>query len=103
MTSDVNNDERKPQAWQNIFVRVAAAAVLLFLAGWIVRLNAKANDLVEQREELAREVDEYAEKVEELEDQLARPYDDEYIKNVAREKLGLRMPDEIIFYNELIK
>ena len=103
MTSDINTDEKRPQAWQNIFVRVASAAVLLFLAGSIVRLNAKANDLVQQRDELAKQVADYAEEVEELEDQLARPYDDEYIKSVAREKLGLRMPDEILFYNELIK
>ncbi|MCR5263732.1 MAG: septum formation initiator family protein [Clostridiales bacterium] len=102
MTQEQTN-ERKQQAWQNIFVRIASVALILFLIASIVRLNAKANDLVEQRDELAKQVDKYAEEVEELEDQLARPYDDEYIKNVAREKLGLRMPDEIIFYNELIK
>ena len=102
MTSEANY-ERKPQAWQNIFVRIASVAVILFLIGSIIRLNAKANDIVEQRDELEKQVNDYAEEVEELEDQLARPYDDEYIKNVAREKLGLRMPDEIIFYNELIK
>ena len=90
-------------AWQNVFVRTAALAFVCFCLGMIVNLQFKSYDLVEEIAELEAQVKEYEDDVEELSDQLARPYDDEYIKNVAREKLGLRMPDEIIFYNELIK
>ena len=31
-----------------------------------------------------------------------RQFDDEYIIKIAREKLNLRLPEEIVYYNNLI-
>ena len=31
-----------------------------------------------------------------------RAFDDEYIIKIAREKLNLRLPEEIVYYNNLI-
>ena len=41
------------------------------------------------------------EKIEEMRYRLESPLDDEYVARVAREKLGLCYPDEIIYYNDL--
>ena len=40
---------------------------------------------------------------EQLQNQLDTPIDDEYIVKVAEDKLSLRLPEEIIFYNDLYK
>ena len=39
--------------------------------------------------------------IEALQDQLEAPFDDDYVIRIAREKLNLSLPQEIIFYNDL--
>ncbi len=48
---------------------------------------------------LKAELEEKEELVAELERELAEPVDEDYIVRIAKEKLGLRLPPEIIFYN----
>ena len=48
---------------------------------------------------LKREELEY--RVDELKHRLDSPIDDAYIEKVAREKLGLYFPDEIIYFNDI--
>lgn len=48
---------------------------------------------------LKAELEEKEKQVEELERELAKPVDEDYVVRVAKEKLGLRLPPEIIFYN----
>jgi len=40
--------------------------------------------------------------IDELQNKLDTPFDDEYIIELAKEKLGYCLPDEIIFINDLI-
>lgn len=40
--------------------------------------------------------------IDELQNRLDTPFDKEYIIALAKEKLGYCLPDEIIFYNDLI-
>ena len=39
------------------------------------------------------------ETINELQAEIDRPFDDEYVAEIAREKLGLRYPQEIVFYS----
>lgn len=48
------------------------------------------------------DIDEIQGKVDELQNKLDTPFDAEYIIALAKEKLGYCLPEEIIFYNDLI-
>lgn len=87
----------------NFFVKAAVLTFICFCLVAIINLQLQYNELVDQKTEIEAEIENYNNTIEELSDQIARPFDDEYIKSVAREKLNYRMPNEIIFYNELLK
>ena len=48
-------------------------------------MNEKLEEAEKNLDDLKRQADE--------------PYDEEYISGVAKDKIGLRYPDEVIFYN----
>lgn len=85
----------------NLFVRIAIIVVVLVCVITILRLQIQFNNLNDEKKELEAQVEEYAEDIEELKAEIARPFDDEYVIRVAREKLGYHLPDEIIYYNDL--
>ncbi|MGN1095013.1 MAG: septum formation initiator family protein [Eubacteriales bacterium] len=72
------------------------AAVTLFLIITIVTLQSQLSALREERDELAVLVDEYKDKVEELEYESTLS-EKEYIEKYAREVLGFHKSGEIIF------
>ena len=49
---------------------------------------------------LQAKIDEEERKVGELKNKLDAPFDEEYIIELAKEKLHLRLPEEIIFYTD---
>ncbi len=61
----------------------------------LMRLNQIRNEAVK----LALEKEELQYRVDELNYRLHSPIDDDYIERVAREKLGLYFPDEIVYFN----
>lgn len=67
----------------------------------VVRLQLDYNSLKIRRDALAEEIQATAERIEMLETTLDAPFDDEYIIKIAREKLNLRLPEEIVYYNNL--
>lgn len=85
----------------NLFVKAAILFIILVCVFTILKLQVQFNGLNETRKELKDELNKYSDKVEELEDEIAQPFDDEYVIRVAREKLGYHLPDEIIYYNDL--
>ena len=85
----------------NLFVRIALIVVVLVCVITILRLQIQFNNLNDEKKLLEAQVQEYAEDIEELKAEIARPFDDEYVIRVAREKLGYHLPDEIIYYNDL--
>lgn len=87
----------------NIFLKAAIAVFLCACAASVISMQFEYNALKEKRIKLEGDIAEVNARIEELNVWLQRPYDDEYIKQVAREKLNLRLPGEIIFYNDLIK
>ncbi len=85
----------------NIFVRIAVIIVIVVCLITILKLQIQFNKLNEEKKILAAQVEEYQEDIEELKAEIERPFDDEYVIRVAREKLGYHLPDEIIYYNDL--
>ncbi len=76
---------------------------MLFCVFTIVRQQFEFNRLKVEREALEAQIDAYELRLEKLEEEYAQPFDKEYIVKVAREKLNYRLPEEIIFYNDLAK
>ena len=68
----------------------------------IVKLQLEYNSLKMRRDVLAAEIHATSERIEMLQTTLDTPFDDEYIIKIAREKLNLRLPEEIVYYNNLI-
>ena len=71
-------------------------AVLFFL--WSLM---KYNKIMEDKKEDEAYVEQLNDEIEELEYLVKAPLDDAYKIRIAREKLGMCFPDEIIFYTEL--
>ena len=76
-----------------IFLLVAAIAIFITA---IMRFN----ELEREREVLEEKIEKYEYEIEELHYLIDSPVDYDYIVRVAREKLGLHLPDEIVYYND---
>ena len=86
----------------SIPVKFAIFLAFLFLMITYVSIEIKYNKLVEEKVQLAADIETVENSIEALENKLSQPFDDEYITDLAREKLNSCLPDEIIFYNDLI-
>ena len=74
--------------------------VLVLLAALAVALlstQAKLSAAQSERDELARQVEAQREANAELADDIAHSDDPDYLADIARSKLGLLEPDEIVF------
>ena len=85
----------------NIFVRIAVIFVIVFFVVSIVQMQVKLSELKEQKNLVESEINKISNDIDEITLRLETPLTDEYIKRVAREKLGYCDEDEIIFYNDL--
>ncbi len=83
------------------FGKLAFVAIILFLIISIVDKNLQINDLKEKEEKINNQVQAYTLYVEKLNSQLQEEVTEETIKRVAREKLNLRDPGELIYSNDL--
>lgn len=84
-----------------IFVKLAIFALATFAVVSIVYLQLTINEERTKRDTLKAEVGALEEERDELKNQVDAPMDEEYIIDIAKEKLNLRLPEEIIFYNNL--
>ena len=85
----------------SVFVKLAVIFLALVCAAIVVTNKVKINELAERKAELEAAVAAEEEKVGELQNRLDTPFDREFIAALAKEKLNLVMPDEVIFYNDL--
>lgn len=83
------------------FARLAFLAILFFLAITIVDKNIEINALKKEEAKLAAERQSYTLKVERLSSQLNEEVTEEAIKRIAREKLNLREPGDLVYANDL--
>ena len=89
--------------WKNSgFFRVMIFAMMIVGVVSIVKLQLEYNSLQVRRDALLAEIQNTGERMELLQSSLDMPFDDEYIIKIAREKLNLRLPEEIVYYNNLI-
>ena len=70
-------------------------AVIFFL--WSVM---KYNKIMDEKAEKEAYIEQLEEEIDELEYLVEMPLDDNYKIRIAREKLGMCFPDEIIFYTD---
>jgi len=83
--------------YKNTFVRISILAMILFFTIIFITLRLQQNDLQSQASQLQAQIDTMRESIDELEADIARPFDDEYVAEIAHEQLGLCYPQEIIF------
>ncbi len=76
---------------------------VVFCTVTIIRMQFEFNELKENKEQVEEQIKNYQLKIDELEAQLDEQFNTDYIMRVARDKLNYRLPDEIIFYNDLSK
>ncbi len=86
----------------SIPVKLAILLAFLFMIITLVSVQIRYNTLEEEREKLNERIDDVQGSIDELQNKLNTPFDEEYIIELAKEKLGYCLPDEIIFYNDLI-
>jgi len=84
-----------------IFVKIAVFAFAVFAVVTLVQLQLEANELKAEINDLEQGNEELVEERDEMKNQLAGVNDEEHIIEVAKDKLNLRLPEEIIFYNDL--
>ena len=84
------------------FLRVIIFAMMIVGVVSIVKLQLEYNSLQVRRDALLAELQNTGERMEMLQSSLDMPFNDEYIIKIAREKLNLRLPEEIVYYNNLI-
>ncbi len=78
-------------------------AVLIFTIVCVfslVVLRLDNNEKKTQADALRLEVEEMQSYIDDLEADLARPFDDQYVSEIARTELGLRYPQEVVFYSD---
>jgi len=97
MKKKVEEEQQKP----SFFAKALFFAFIGFCAVTLVSQQLNFSSLNEQEEKLRAEIAMLEEDVEEIQDDLNRPFDDEYVKKVARAKLNYHLPEEIIYYNDL--
>ena len=83
----------------SIITKLVALVVIGYAVVTLASLSAKIEAAEEAKEALARQVAEKREENAALEYSILHSEDLETIKDVARDKLGLVMPGEIIFYD----
>lgn len=85
----------------SFFVKVAIFTFVVFAVITLVRLQFKANELEAQINEKTAENEALQEVVDQMENEKSSLESRDHIVEEAQDKLNLRLPEEIIFYNDL--
>jgi len=85
---------------RNIFVKAAVLFFSVFCFVTFITLQLENNSMQEQADMLGKQITEYQQYIAQLKDTLAAPMDEQYVAAIARDQLGLRYPQEVIFYSD---
>ena len=85
----------------SIIIRVFLVLLLLFSIVFFLWSVMKYNDIMDEKKEKQEYIDSLSEQIDRLEYYVDAPIDDAYKIRMAREKLGMCFPDDIIFQTEL--
>ena len=86
----------------SFLLSVIVTMFVFFCVMSIVKLQIEINTQSSKNSALSSEIDHLRYEIDQYNNELSMPKDDEYYQEKAREKLNLRLPEEIIFYNDLI-
>ncbi len=82
----------------NIAVRIFLGLLLIFAVIFFLWSLMQYNEAMAQKAEKEAYIAELKDDIQQLEYMVDAPLDDEFKIRIAREKLGMCFPDEIIFY-----
>ena len=85
---------------QNMFVRFAVLIFTIVCVVSLVVLRLDNNEKKTQVDLLRLQVEEMQTYISELEADIDKPFDEEYVADIAHGELGLRYPQEVIFYSD---
>ncbi len=83
----------------NTAVLLVIAALVVFLGIELIRVNTRLSEARQQETALTRQLQQQAQENAALESDLARKDDEDFIKDLARDQLGLAEEGERIFYD----
>ena len=84
-----------------IVIRVFLLMLLIFSVAFFMWSIMRYNEIMKDKEEKAEYILQLKDDIDRLEYLVDAPLDDEYKIRIAREKLGMCFPDEIIYHTEL--
>ncbi len=90
-----------PMSKAGIFVKIAAILVIIFLL--IVSANSlmEYSEILKEAESVEQQIDKTQEHLDELKYLIDAPKNDKsMIIRIAREKLGLVLPEEVVYYSD---
>ena len=82
-------------------LKVACGAILVVLFISVVNMQIQLKNLRERKADLEAQIEDIRDSIEETKYRLNEEINDEYIERYAREVLGYRYPNEILFYNDV--
>ena len=85
---------------RNLFVKLAMLVFSVFCFLTVITLQLENNSMKEQVQSLGEQIENYQVYISDLQATLAAPKDEEYVSDIARDKLGLRHPQEVVFYSD---
>ena len=91
---------QKQKTLPSLIVHVFLILFFVFAVAFFLWSLMKYNKIMEDKREDVAYVEQLQDEIEELEYLLNAPLDDAYKIRIAREKLGMCFPDEIIFYTD---
>ena len=83
-----------------VIIRAFLAFLLIFAFVYFLWSIMQYNEAMEKKEEKQEYVNKLKDDIQRLEYLVDAPLDDDFKIRIAREKLGMCFPDEIIFYGE---
>ena len=90
-----------PMSKAGIFVKIAAIIVIIFVLVLSANSLMEYSDILRETERVEQQIDKTQERVDELEYLIEDPKNDKsMIIRIAREKLGLVLPEEVVYYSE---
>ncbi len=82
-------------------VRVFLVLLFIFAMAFFLWSMMKYNEIMEEKKENEAYIEQLGDEISRLQYLVDAPLDDAYKIRVAREKLGMCFPDEIVFYSEM--
>ena len=85
----------------SLAVKIACGAILVVLFISVINMQIQLKGLREKKEELQQQIEDIRDDIEETKYRLSEEVNAGYIERYARQVLGYRYPDEILFYNDV--